>query len=481
MRAGRIARESIWLFGSYGLSKFGRLAMMLVVAAVLSPRDYGYVSLCVFVITAAQITCEFGIWQAVVHRSDPEERFVTTAFTANVIGALILTAAMFLTAPSISSFYGGPEMVGLLRVAALALIFDGVFYVPDGLLRKELDFRGRALPEIVGAFGAAAVTIGLLLLGAGILSYGAGLVAQSMIRSVLTLYKVRFRPRLGLSWPYLREIVSYGKSISGHDLTRYASANADYLIVGRVLGAGALGFYSLAFSLANYPVTNFAFILSRVAFPAFAALRDDPHYARRMYLKMVGLVAALVAPLLIVLALVADPLTVGLLGEKWQPAILPLQLMVLAGISRSIAYPSSDMLRALGFPNVPFKISVFQAVLVVGGLLLLAPRGIVVVSLTMAVVLSVTSWMVTLAACRRFKIRLGELGRVLMPGMALAVSGALPILLLHFVNLEFMPDIVEACTLILAAGVGMTICSATVCRGFVREVIALLVSAKDTK
>jgi teichuronic acid exporter len=194
---------------------------------------------------------------------------------------------------------------------------------------------------------------------------------------------------------------------------------------------------------------------------------------------MVGLVAALVTPLLIVLALAADPLTVGLLGEKWQPAILPLQLMVLAGISRSIAYPSSDMLRALGFPNVPFKISIIQAVLVVGGLLLLAPQGIVVVSVTMAVVLSVTSWMVTLAACRRFKIGLGELGRELLPGMALAVSGALPILALHFVDLEFMPDFVKACVLLIAAGVGMTICAATVCRSFVREVIALLVSAKQ--
>jgi PST family polysaccharide transporter len=479
MRAGKIARESIWLFGSYGLSKFGRLAMMLVVAAILSPRDYGYVSLSVFAITAAQIACEFGIWQAVVHRSDPDERFVTTAFTANVIGAIVLTAGMVLSAPWIAHFYGGPEMVDLLRVAALALIFDGIFYVPDGLLRKELDFRGRALPEIAGAFGAAAVTILLLVSGAGILSYGAGLVAQSMIRCGLTLWKIRFRPRLGLSWPYLKEIVSYGKSISGHDLTRYSSANVDYLIVGRVLGAGPLGFYSLAFSLANYPVTNFAFILSRVAFPAFAALRDDPHYARRMFLKMVGLVAALVTPLLVVLALVAEPLTVGLLGEKWQPAILPLQLMVLAGISRSLAYPSSDMLRALGFPNVPFKISVLQAVLVVGALLLVASWGIVVVSLTMAIILSLTSWMVTVAACRRFKIGLGELGRALVPGIALAVSGALPILLLRLADLGFMPDLVKACTLVAAAGVGMAICSATVCKDFVREVVALLVSAKD--
>jgi len=480
MSAAKIARESIWLFGSYALSKLGRLAMMLVLAALLTPRDFGIVSLSVFVITAAQITCEFGFWQAVVYRSNPEERFLRTAFTANLIGASILAGGLFLAAPWVSRFFAGPELVGLLRVMALALIFDGIFYVPDGLLRKELNFRDRALPEIVGSFGAAGVTIVLLLLGAGILSFGAGLVTQSALRCALTLKSVHWRPKIGLSWPYLGEMVSYGKSILGHDLIRYASANVDYLIVGRVLGAGPLGFYSLAFSLANYPVTNFAFILSRVAFPAFAALREDLHYARRMYLKMVGLVAALVAPLLVVLALVAEPLTVGLLGEKWQPAVVPLQLMVLAGISRSIAYSGSDMLRALGFPGVPFKISVLQAVLVVGGLLLLASRGIVVVSLTMAVVLSLTSWMVTVAACRTFEIGFGELGRALFPGIALTVSGALPVLFLGFVDLEYLPDIIRACALLAAAGVGMAVCSATVCRGFVREVVALLVSAKPT-
>jgi len=478
MTAAKITRESIWLFGSYALSKFGRLAMMLVVAALLSPREYGFIGLSVFVITAAQITCEFGIWQAVVHRSNLDERFVSTAFTTNIIGAIILAVGMFSTAPWVAHFYAGPEMVGLLRVMALALIFDGIFYVPDGLLRKELDFRGRALPEISGAFGSAIVTIALVLLGAGILSYGVGLVVQSMIRCVLTLYQISFRPRLRLSWSCLREIASYGSSILGHDLTRYSSANVDYLIVGRVLGAGSLGFYSLAFSLANYPVTNFAFILSRVAFPAFAALRENVDYAKRMYLKMVRLLTALVAPPLVVLALVAEPLTLGLLGEKWQPAILPLQLLVVAGISRSVAYPSTDMLRALGFASIPFKISVLQAVLVVGGLLLLASRGIVVVALTMSVILSLTSWMVTVAVCRSFKIGLGELTRALVPGIALSVSGALPTLLLSFVDLEFVPDIVRACMLLAAAGVGMVVCLATVCRAFVREVVALAVSAK---
>jgi len=117
--------------------------------------------------------------------------------------------------------------------------------------------------------------------------------------------------------------------------------------------------------------------------------------------------------------------------------------------------------------------------LVVGGLLLLASQGIEVVALTMATILSLTSWMVTVAACRTFKIGLGELGRALMPGIALASSGAVPIISLSFVDLGFAPDLIEASALLAAAGIGMAVCSATVCRDFVREVIALIVSAKS--
>jgi O-antigen/teichoic acid export membrane protein len=245
-----------------------------------------------------------------------------------------------------------------------------------------------------------------------------------------------------------------------------------------VLGAGALGFYSLSFSLANYPVSNLAFILSRIAFPAFAAVQEDLDYARHMYLKMIRLLAALVVPLLVVLALVAVPLTVGFLGEKWQPAVLPLQLLVVAGISRSIAYPSSDMLRALGFPSVPFKISILQAAMVVGGLLLLASRGIDIVALTMAVVLSLTSWMITAATCRIFQIPLWELGRALIPGVALAMSGALPILCLGFIDLGFLSDIIKACILLGAAGAAIALCLATVCKSFFRELVAVAAAAK---
>ena len=455
------------------------MVMMLVVAALLSPQEYGIIGLCVVISTAARIINEFGIWQAVVHRSEPDERFLNTAFTANIIGGLLTTGGLFLAAPWIGGFFGEPVMTNMLRVMGMAFVLDSIFYVPDGLLRKGLRFKSRALPEVAGTFGAGVATITLLLLGGGVLSYAVGVVVESATRCVLTLRQISWRPRLQVSLPYLREITSYGKYIMGTSLARTVSSNMDYFIVGRVLGAGPLGLYTLAFNLANYPVANFAQILTRIVFPTFATLQGNPEYARRVYLKVVRIIAALVTPALVTLALLAAPLVVGLLGEKWQPAVLPLQIMAVAGISRSVSFPSADMLRAFGFPNLPFKINLCEALVIAAILLLVVSQGINTVALTVAVVLSLSSWTTVTISCRMFGIKLRDMVRAFVPGVTLAASGAGTILSLRLLDLSLLPDGLELAVPVAAAGTAMLVCLVTVCRSFLREVVALAASGRS--
>jgi O-antigen/teichoic acid export membrane protein len=455
--------------------------MMLVVAALLSPREYGLIGLSVVVVVTAQVINEFGIWQAVVHRSNPDERFLNTAFTANVLGGFATTAVFFFVAPWVTLAYGEPEMTALLRVMGLTFLPDAIFYVPDGMLRKQLRFRSRVLPEIVATFGAGVVTVAALLLGVGVLSYGLGFVAESVLRCVLTLWKVDWRPKLEVYASDLKEIAMYARHILGADLARWVSSNLDYLIVGFVLGAGPLGFYTLAFNLANYPVANFAQILSRLTFPTFAHLKEDKEHARRAYLKVVQLVAALVLPVLAMLVLLAAPLVVGLLGEEWRPAIFVLQVMVVAGISRAVAFPGSDLLRALGFQSVPFKVNVLEGLAIAVALPLIAARGIEVVALTMTVIMSLASWTTTAATCRTFGIRFSDLGRAFVPGMALAASGAGAIYFLQLFGIGLLPDILEVATLAAAAAAAMLLCLVTALRGFLRGIVTLVASKRPGK
>jgi O-antigen/teichoic acid export membrane protein len=455
------------------------MAMMLVVAALLSPREYGIIGLCTVIAAAAQIVCEFGIWQAIIHRSEPDERYLDTAFTANILGGFLITGALFMAAPWLGDFYGQPDITTMLRVMGAAIVLDSIFYVPDGLLRKELRFKSRALPEVAGSLGAVGTTIALLLLGGGVLSYAVGFVMQSATRCILTFRQISWRPRLRISWSCLKEIISYGKYILGTNLIKYVSSNMDYFIVGRVLGAGPLGFYTLAFNLANYPVTNFAQVLTRIVFPTFATLQGNPIYAKRIYLRVIRLMSAVVAPTLVTLALLATPLVVGLLGEKWQPAIFPLQIIVVAGISRTLSFPSADFLRAFGFAKLPFRVSIAEALVISVTLLLVASRGIDAVALTVAAILSLSSWTTVTISCYMSGVRLREMAGAFMPGAALAASAAGAILSLRLLGLRFLPDGLELAVSAAAAGAAILVCLFTVCRSFLREVVALAASGRS--
>ena len=455
------------------------MAMMLVVAALLTPREYGIIGLCTVIAAAAQIVCEFGIWQAIIHRSEPDERYLDTAFTANILGGFLITGALFMAAPWLGDFYGQPDITTMLRVMGAAIVLDSIFYVPDGLLRKELRFKSRALPEVAGSLVAVVTTIALLLLGGGVLSYAVGFVMQSATRCILTFRQISWRPRLRISWSCLKEIISYGKYILGTNLIKYVSSNMDYFIVGRVLGAGPLGFYTLAFNLANYPVTNFAQVLTRIVFPTFATLQGNPIYAKRIYLRVIRLMSAVVAPTLVTLALLATPLVVGLLGEKWQPAIFPLQIIVVAGISRTLSFPSADFLRAFGFAKLPFRVSIAEALVISVTLLLVASRGIDAVALTVAAILSLSSWTTVTISCYMSGVRLREMAGAFMPGAALAASAAGAILSLRLLGLRFLPDGLELAVSAAAAGAAILVCLFTVCRSFLREVVALAASGRS--
>jgi O-antigen/teichoic acid export membrane protein len=214
-------------------------------------------------------------------------------------------------------------------------------------------------------------------------------------------------------------------------------------------------------------------------FPTFATLQEDLDYARKTYLKMIQVVAALIIPLLVMLAVLSPSLIPLILGEKWRLAIFPLQVMAIAGIFRVLSVLSSDMLRAVGFPNLPFKIYLIEGLLVLGALLLVTASGIEVVALTMTVILSVTAWVIIMISCRVLGIRFHKLGQALVPGITLGASGAIPVLSLRLLDLYLLPDGLEAIVLITASSAAMVICLLTVHRRLVQEVIALAGSAKQ--
>ncbi len=363
----KIMRSSAWaLLGLGGLNLFS-LATTIVLARLLAPQDFGLVALTLALLAVAQIAQESGLGAAlIVHRGELRSAAASVSVFSPVVSAL-LYAAVFLVAPTLADLLDEPRLVDVLRVTALTLVVRGFAIMPIALLQREMHFHSITAIELTAGVAQSATAIGLALANAGVWSLVGGQLALALAQLVLAWSLVPLRPSpFEARRTTLRELMRFGRHVGVANFVHYGSASAEALVVGRVLGATPLGYFSVAKRLAEMPVAVVGNVLGRGVYAALARLQDDRDAFRRVWLENIQRVALLSVPATIGLVVVADPLVRTLLGEDWRPAILALQILALNGIVRAFAAKAGEVFQALGRPQL-------RVVAEVSALLLLVP------------------------------------------------------------------------------------------------------------
>jgi PST family polysaccharide transporter/lipopolysaccharide exporter len=162
-----------------------------------------------------------------------------------------------------------------------------------------------------------------------------------------------WRPRLRFNTRLAREMLGYGKHIVSSQTLIFLITNVDNAIVGRYAGQAALGYYQFAYNLSNLPATQITSIINQVMFPTFSKLSDENRAQTRVryYLTTVRYVTWLTVPIAVATILFAPNFILGLYGETWAPAIVPLQMLAIYGLIRSIAANMGSIFRAMGKPQ----------------------------------------------------------------------------------------------------------------------------------
>jgi O-antigen/teichoic acid export membrane protein len=281
----KLIRGSAWLGLSFGGSQIISLVVAAIVARFVAPSGFGLVALASVAIVALTTLQESGLGLAVIHRRTDVERAAGTAFVFTALTALVLYAAAFVAAPWLSDLFGLPRLTDVLRVLALVLIVRGLGLVPGAMIERDLVFASRAKGELGGAIVQAMVAIPLAVSGFGVWSLVAGQIAGQAVQTVTfwVVTPLRPSPRL-FSLPILREMSRFGRHVTAANLIAYVDANVDTATVGWLLTARAVGFYNMAWRLANLPATGIGYIIGRVMFPVYATVQDDLEAFREAFL-----------------------------------------------------------------------------------------------------------------------------------------------------------------------------------------------------
>ncbi|WP_193612676.1 oligosaccharide flippase family protein [Nocardioides lijunqiniae] len=431
--AARTARGALWLATNGVVVKGSQTIVLLTLAAMLAPSSLGLVALGTLVANVSLVVTSLGTASALVYWRGDVMRAARTAVTVGAAMGAVLAGMLWLAAPWLATALKAEDGgAAVIRGLTVTLPFVAVAAVTNELLRRRLEFLRRIIPDTVSSMVGAVVAIGLVTQGSGVMALVVGQVVQAVL--TLALSWVVHPPVLpGWNTEDARGLLSYGGPYAGANLLELVQLNVDYLIVARVLGAVALGQYSLGFRLAFMPYLMIVVVTTGAAFPYLCRMRGQD--LGRAATVVMTVTLTLIAPLCVGLAVFSDHLV--LLGDKWSPGVPVVGWLALYAALLSVGQLVQTSLNAAGRPGVSMMLRLTHLLLLLGTLLSVAHRGITAVAVGQVAAATVVS-VVALVLARVFvsgfslrrlalSLRPAATGALVMTVVVLAVRHLFPV------------------------------------------------------
>ncbi|MFH1721496.1 MAG: lipopolysaccharide biosynthesis protein, partial [Candidatus Altiarchaeota archaeon] len=335
----------------------------LVLARLLTPEDFGLVAIGLLAINTLAIFRDLGVGPALIHQKGDIKKAADTTFTLlPIIGLLLFIVAYFIS-PLAAGFFNNAESELVVKYLSITLLIVSLGLTPAALLDKELEFRKQFLPEVGSVLSYGAVAIALAFSGFGVWSIVYGKIASSVVW-LMTIWMVSpWRPSFSFDGDIARDLLSYGRHILGGKMIFFFLFNLDNGVVGKFLGAASLGFYYMAFNVSYIPGQQISRLVNRVLFPTYTKLQDNKESLVRVYLKTITYISSVSIPLSIGIMVLAPDIIMVVLGEKWMPSLLPLQVLCIASIFHAMNGTTGVLFNALGRPEIQERITLYQFII----------------------------------------------------------------------------------------------------------------------
>lgn len=349
----------------------------ILIARLLLPSDYGTVAMLNIFLAISQTFIDSGFGTALIRKIDRTEEDFSTVFYFNIAAALAFYGILWFTAPYIADFYDIPLLKDITRVVALTLVFGSFSGIQSARLSIAIDFRLRAIISITVTLVTGALGLWMAYSGYGVWALVMQSVVSSLLRTILLWAFVRWMPKLVFSWKSFKELFSFGSKLLASGLLDTAYNNIYTLVIGKVFSSSALGVYSRADSLAQYPSSNITSVLQGVTFPVLSSIQNEPERLTSAYKKFIRLSAFVVFPLMIGLSAVADPLIRLVLTDKWEGAIYLLQIICFSMMWYPVHAINLNLLQVEGRSDYFLKLEIIKKIQGVIVLCITIPLGLV--------------------------------------------------------------------------------------------------------
>ncbi|UOE41523.1 lipopolysaccharide biosynthesis protein [Chryseobacterium suipulveris] len=364
--------SAIQQFSTQGI----RFVVSIFLARTLLPEEFGLIGMIAIFMAVATELITSGLGTSLIRADAPDERDFSTVFFYNLVASVILYIMLFITAPLIADFFDQPQLISITRLYALTFIISSVSVIQISVLRKTMNFKGETRASVISTIFSAIVGIGMAKSGFGVMSLVWMSIVGAAVQSLILWFGSSWRPKLIFDRKKFRYHYKFGYRMAIAGVLNAVFNNIYTLVIGKLFSPAQLGFYTRADTLKQFPVSNIGTVLNKVTFPLFAEIKNDNQRLRSAYREIIQLVIYIIAPLLIFMGILAEPLFRFLFTEKWLPAVPYFQILCINGILYPLHSYNLNILLVKGRSDLVLRLETLKKIILAVILVSSVPFGI---------------------------------------------------------------------------------------------------------
>ena len=375
-------KGTFWSFAERFTAQGIHFLVMIVIARLLSPKEFGLIGMLVIFLAVAQSLIDSGFSQALIRKQNRTDVDKNTVFYFNIVVSVILYLLFYLISPWVASFYEEPHLCEIMRVICLVVVIDSFAVVQRANYVVAIDFKTQTKATLIAAVVSGIIGIYLAYHGFGVWALVYQQISSSAMNVIVLWAFSHWYPRLIYSWKSFKELFGFGSKLMLSGLLDTLYRNIYQLVIGKAFSAESLGYYTNAHRFSDFPSSNLTTVLQRVTYPILCTIQDDDERLAIVYRKFLRLSAFIIFPLMCILAAVSYPLIDLVLGNQWHyTAVLMIPVCF-----QMMWYPihsiNLNLLQVKGRSDLFLRLEIIKKVIGVAVLLCSIPFGLLVMCYT---------------------------------------------------------------------------------------------------
>jgi len=372
----KTSKALFWRGISQVINQVLRFIIQIVLVRLLKPEDFGLLAMVAVFFNFLALSGSIGLNTAIIQKKELSEEEISSVFWISVLLGLILSFLMFFTAPLVAKFYAQKELLEITPVLGIAFCLTSFGVVPYALHCKFLRFKILTFNDLGATFLSGLLAILSALKGGGVWSLIVQILSYNFFYSLLNFITAHFQPRRVLNFSKVKQMIYFGGNVFGLQTLGYFSQNVDKLLIGKYLGSIPLGFYDLAYRIMLFPLRRIPWAIGSVMYPALSLVQDNHQAVRNGYLRAIRMIASIVTPAMLGLAVIAPEFIKIVLGEKWLPSLYVMRIFCLIGAFQAVSTTVEWIYYSQGRANLLFRVIIIFVLIYITSFILGLKWGI---------------------------------------------------------------------------------------------------------